>query len=124
MDEDFPDIYNTIKEWIPGKKDKKLSIIFTKELSKAVQEMIPFCDGKEEHEKSILLTFKEKIIELFAQNEQVSMTKKVENNTGVSDVEFTITPSVLSSLILDAECFIHKDKLFFTSESITYVVGL
>ena len=76
------------------------------------------------YEKSILLTFKEKIIELFAQNEQVSMTKKVENNTGVSDVEFTITPSVLSSLILDAECFIHKDKLFFTSESITYVVGL
>lgn len=89
-----------------------------------MQDFILICEGKEEYEKNVLVTFGDKLIEFHAKNEESSITKKIENSTGISGVEFLITPTSLSQLLVDTTCSIFNDKLFFKSDTITYVIGI
>lgn len=124
IEEDFPDLKGTVDSWKPEKSSAGQTVIFTKEAIKATKELISFCEGKEDYEKSLLITFKNKSVEFFAQSEEARISKKIPNTTGISDVEFSISPTTLSNLIVDSKCTIVNDKLFFSSKNITYVIGL
>ena len=126
VEDDFPDVAGAIQSWKPSKKnkDKVHEISFNKEAIKICKELIPFCEGKEDYEKNVLVSFMEKTIEFHAKNEESEITKIIENKTGVEHLEFWITPTSLSQLLVDTNCLLFKDKLFFRSETITYVIGI
>lgn len=124
IEDDFPDIAGSVASWKPSKSAKVQKVTFSKESVKICKDLIPFCEGREEYEKNVLVTFGDKFIEFHAKNEESSITKKIENSTGISGVEFLITPTSLSQLLVDTTCSIFNDKLFFKSDTITYVIGI
>ena len=124
IEEDFPDLKGTVSGWSPKKSNKGQTVIFTQEAIKATKELISFCEGKEDYEKSLRITFNKNNIEFFAQSEEAKISKKIKNDTGISGVEFSISPTTLSNLIADTKCTLIDDKLFFLSKNITYVIGL
>ena len=124
IEEDFPDLKGTVASWKPEKSNKGKTVIFTKEAVKATKELITFCEGREDYEKSLHITFKEKVIEFFAQSEEAKIYKKIPNTTEITGIEFSISPTTLNNLIVDSKCTLANDKLFFTSKTIDYIVGL
>lgn len=122
MEIEFPDIFTAVKSWIPKKKDL---ITFPKDIIKIVRDIEHFCGGDSEYEKSVNVKFTKKEIILSAKKDTASIKKKMENTTQNVDLKFSINPTMLSSVLTNAdEVFIHDDKIFFIRDNFIHIIGL
>lgn len=122
MDIEFPDIYGTVKDWIPKKKDL---ISFPKEIIKVSKDIEHFCGGDSTYEKTVTIKFTENDVVLSAKKDTASIRKKIANTTGNTNLKFAINPTMLSSVLSDGdEIFIHDDKIFFIKKNFIHLIGL
>ena len=127
VEAEFFTLQSTIEAW-KSEKGKKLQVEIPTELVKIAKELSAFVPNSattDEQEKTMTIIYKEKFIQCTVESGSAKVVKKIKNTTKTQEFGFEINAFVLSKLPeISSGAYILNNKLFFSSENITYVVGL